>query len=130
MIAALDEAVAGTEPFTLPIGGFGAFPSPRRARVVWVGCEAVPALELVQRRLEERTGELGFPREDRPFHPHLTLGRVRRDTRVSDLEGLGAALQQLEFGIETKVESVDLMQSELTRAGARYATRHLARLAE
>ena len=82
VVRAIESAVAGTKQFVLPVAGFGAFPSARRARVVWVGCEAVPALELVQNRVEEQMSEIGFPVEGRPFRPHLTLGRVKRGARL------------------------------------------------
>jgi 2'-5' RNA ligase len=123
IVRAMDSAVTGTGQFVLPVGGFGAFPNARRARVVWVGCEAVPALELVQNRVEEQMSEIGYPVEGRPFRPHLTLGRVRRGVRPGELQGIEALLRELEFRGDADIVSVDLMESELSRAGARYSVR-------
>ncbi|UCG86320.1 MAG: RNA 2',3'-cyclic phosphodiesterase [Gemmatimonadota bacterium] len=125
---AVDAAASGTTQFALPVLGFGAFPNPRRARVIWLGCDSVPELELLQHRVEQRMSDIGFPLEVRPFHPHLTLGRVRRDARPASLAGLDDLLQRLQFQAQTVVKSVDLMQSELSRAGARYTRLHCAKL--
>ena len=115
--------------FVLPIGGFGMFPNATRPRVVWVGCEPVPELELLQDRLERHMGSIGFLVDGRPFRPHLTLGRVRRDAKLVDVRPLGPKMDELSYGTETDVESVELMESELGKAGARYAVRHSVELA-
>lgn len=122
-------AVRGARPFPMPVGGFGAFPSPQRPRVVWAGLEPVPPLELLQHRMEQEMERLGFPTEGRPFRPHLTLGRVKRDARGAALEGLATDLDALVYETEVSVESVDLMQSTLTRQGAQYTCRHAVALA-
>jgi 2'-5' RNA ligase len=72
---------------------------------------------------------LGFPTEGRPFHPHLTLGRVKRDARPAALAGLATDLDSLVYETEVSVESVDLMQSTLTPQGAQYTQRHVVALA-
>lgn len=122
LAAAIEAAVRGARPFTLPIAGFGAFPSPRRPRVVWVGCEPVPALELLQHHVERTMQPLGFPVEGRPFRPHLTLGRVRQGDRVP--ADVATLIDGLDYTNETTVASVDLMESHLHRSGARYVVRH------
>ena len=125
----IDRATVGTAAFELPISGFGAFPNPRRARIIWIGCQLVVALQRVQRNLEGELDGAGFRRESRSFHPHFTLGRVRRDTKHAALGGLADQLQRLHFESQPVVESVDLMQSELSPSGARYTRLHAARLA-
>ncbi len=77
LIDALAGAVAGTPLLSLMPRELGAFPNFARARVVWAGYEAEPALELLAHRVEQATGVLGFPPEGHPFRPHVTLGRVR-----------------------------------------------------
>jgi 2'-5' RNA ligase len=124
IVQGLTHAAEGARRFTLPIAGFGAFPTPTRPRVVWVGCEAVPPLELLQHRVEREMETLGFPIEGRPFRPHITLGRVSRDGRPSDFSDFPRALEALRYAGEATVESLDLMQSTLAPAGARYARRH------
>jgi 2'-5' RNA ligase len=65
-------------PFPIEIGRVGAFPSPSRARVIWLGVTGEPLITL-QGILEERLQQTGIPREERTFSPHLTLGRSRRE---------------------------------------------------
>ncbi|MCC6748620.1 MAG: RNA 2',3'-cyclic phosphodiesterase [Deltaproteobacteria bacterium] len=76
--AALERCVAGIEPLPVTVQGVGAFPSPARPRVIWVGVQSPGgALEKLAARVEHALGELGFSPEARPFHAHLTIGRVR-----------------------------------------------------
>ena len=104
------------------------FPDQRRPRVVWVGVEPVPALELLQHRVEQAFTPLGFPTEGRPFQPHLTLGRATRDARPEAFRGLADALAGLELAETVLVEAVDLMASTLQRGGAVYHVRRSERL--
>jgi 2'-5' RNA ligase len=116
---ALGKVAAGTGVLPMSLAGTGAFPVWRRARVVWIGLEAPPALELLQHRVEAASAELGFPLERATFVPHLTLGRVREGSRLSD-----AALIELQ-GIRVEgsfvAESLVLYESHLTTAGASYS---------
>ena len=120
---ALDAAAQGVTPFVLPLGGFGAFPSVRRAKVIWAGCESTSGLRLLQRQVEEKMAEIGFAKEARAFHPHLTLGRIRRNADVSKLKELVGLFDQLNFSGDVFVRSVELMQSELSPTGASYTVR-------
>lgn len=125
---AVDASTAGAKPFTLPMVDFGAFPSPQRPRVVWAGCEGVPPLELLQDRVEREMAGLGFEIEGRPFRPHVTLGRARPKARAGDFRGFADLLESLAFQAEPLVASLDLMESRLSRQGARYEVRHAAEL--
>lgn len=128
IIDTVESAVRGARCFTLPISGFGAFPSLRRPRVVWVGCERVAALELLQHRVEQEMEAVGFPLEGRPFRPHITLGRARRNARAREFAGFADLVGRVSYTAEPLVESVDVMESELSRRGARYTVRHAAEL--
>ena len=121
-------AADGTKPFSITVSGFGAFPSLKHPRVVWVGCEGVAPLELLQHRLEQQMATLGFEVEGRPFRPHVTLGRARKEARARDFEGLAETVDGLHYEAVALVDSVDLMQSELRRDGARYRVRHRVEL--
>lgn len=84
--AAAMGVVQDEPPLSLGVSGLGAFPNPRRPRVIWVGIEGdVERLGRLQTRLEEALGPLGFPREERAFRPHLTVGRVKDPRRPPDL---------------------------------------------
>jgi 2'-5' RNA ligase len=128
LAAALGRAAAGSRPIPIVIGGFGAFPTLDRPRVIWAGLEPDPVLELLAHRVEEEFALLGFPPEGRPFQPHLTLGRATRDAQPRQFEGLERVLARLRYEATTLVATVDLMQSVLQPAGSVYSVRHSERL--
>jgi len=106
--------------FPLTVRGTGFFPAnPKYLRVLWVGVEEQPALMGLQRELESELEKLGFAREKRAFHPHLTLGRVRTPSNLSEI------LEELEtnkiaaFGAMT-VQKITFFQSQLKPSGAEY----------
>jgi 2'-5' RNA ligase len=116
---ALDRAVHGTAPFRLTVTGTGAFPDRDTPRVLWAGVtEGTDELTVLSQRVDDVLVPLGIPREERKFHPHVTLGRVKG--RV--LEGWEAfsGAAQGPFGSRT-VNSIILMKSELTPQGALYS---------
>ena len=125
---ALREVAGAAKPFVLPLEGAGAFPTPRDPRVVWVGCEPVPALELLQHALEGKMQQLGFPLEGRPFRPHLTAGRVKRDAQRSAFRELESDLESVDLSAVPLMESLDLVESKLGPRGPSYHTRIAARL--
>ena len=123
--AALGEAVGPLRPFWLTLHGLGAFPGLERARILWTGVSG-GALEAraLQARVEDALEVRGFAREARPWHPHVTLGRVFDERRWRqdagrDLRPVIAGIATQSFGAFS-VKSVALMQSQLGRAGARY----------
>ena len=101
-------------------GGIGAFPNFRRPHVVWFGVEAHPRLELLHHDVEIACERLGVEVEGTTFRPHLTLGRIVRRPPVEARRALAAARRQVTYRTEIRVESIDLMQSELLPGGARH----------
>ena len=111
-------------PFSMHLTGVGAFPSIRRARVIWVGVES-RQLEPLFNTLNDRLQEAGIARETRPFKAHITMGRSRRDpARASGALGPLAT----EPVANTQVREVVLYESELQPAGAIHRPRYTARL--
>lgn len=108
------------QPFDLEIRGFGAFPNPNRPRVIWVGIGASEQLCLLQRELDVRLGALGFAADARRFQPHCTIGRVSGSRKAPAGAELNELLRSLDHEDRTTVQSVDLMLSRLSRAGATY----------
>jgi 2'-5' RNA ligase len=123
----LAAAAARRAPIRLRIGGLGAFPSLRRANVLWVGAAPDPELLALQKDVELALSRLGYPREQRPFRPHVTIGRLRSDGRAVDVERLGGSVG---YDAVVDVETVDLMQSLAGAAGSRYETLLRRRLGE
>jgi 2'-5' RNA ligase len=115
------RAVAGLEPFDLEIRGVGAFPNAARPRTLWLGTGAgVSQLAVLVERIETVLAELGFAREGRPFHGHLTLGRVRRlGPALAALTRMLEERADLELG-QTPIREVVVFSSQLDRGGPIY----------
>ena len=120
--AVVEKKAVETPSFALSLGGIGVFPDPRRPRVLWLGMKGeLERLLGFQETLERAFIEIGFPREQRPFRPHLTLARIR-PSGPRGVTGLGKALEK---GGETAGEGfiaagISLLQSTLTPQGAIY----------
>lgn len=115
------RAVRSATAFPLQLSDMGAFPNVRRPRVWWVGVSSPPELLGLQQDVEAGLAAEGFRTEERTFHPHLTVGRVRETASRADLTAMAEAAAAFAFSESFRVESVELMRSELRRDGARYS---------
>ncbi len=114
---------AGLVPqFDLTIGGLGSFPNPKRIRVIWAGIHAGGDLTDLHREIDSGAASLGYEKDDRPFSPHLTLGRVRQgadERALREIRNSMAAFQLGRIGT-ARVESVHLYRSDLHTDGSTY----------
>lgn len=108
--------------FEMDFGGLGAFPNPRRARVLWIGIQAPDGLEALQHGIEAAAAKLGYPVEKRPFSPHLTIGRVKQGINASGMHKIRSALEETQIGSlgTMQVTIVHLFKSDLQSTGAVY----------
>jgi 2'-5' RNA ligase len=129
--AALAAEVSQYKPFDVGVKGFGAFPSNRKPRVLWVGLTAPPALSSLQHELDVATARLGYASEERGFSPHLTVGRVRQNVPTAGLQKIRDELEQTSIGElgTLSVEAVHLFKSELQTSGSVYTRISTAALA-
>jgi RNA 2',3'-cyclic 3'-phosphodiesterase len=109
------------ESFELIVGGVGAFPPNGQPRVLWIGIEDPSGrLGLLHQQLEAACEEAGLAREQRPFHPHLTIARLRKPQGSRQLAIIH---KELGFDRETVLASdLALIRSELQSDGARHTT--------
>jgi 2'-5' RNA ligase len=121
------QTVMGSEavrhpPFDLSLGELGAFPSANRPRVIWAGIEAPRGLKGLQQSIEEATERLGYTREERPFSPHLTLGRVTRNASPEQARQIGEVVQNMKVGFigAARITKIHLYRSDLQPGGAVY----------
>lgn len=131
IVEAMSLVAQPVSPFTLQIGGTGAFPNWQRPQVVWVGVGGeMGRLTTLQRELEAALSPLGFPPESRPFSPHLTLGRLRERVTPEDRRRFGLWAQSVKFGasLSFEVNAVRLMKSQLTSSGPIYSELALVQL--
>ena len=101
-------------PFPIRLAGFGAFPKPQKATVVWTGVsEGVEDLSLLNEFAEEAAQSAGFEPEERPYRPHLTLSRIRPPVDVR-------WLVDEPLDLSWRNNEVVVYRSHLGRGGARY----------
>ena len=118
----LAQATDSITQFDLQIGGIGSFPNSNRPRVLWVGIHAPALLSNLQKAIEEGAKRLGYEKEERPFSPHLTLGRVRQGLDGKDLQKISNALSSIQLGKIgiARVDSVHIYKSDLNSEGSVY----------
>ena len=120
VIAVCKEVCCLHRGFSLSLNGTGIFPNLRRPRVLWIGIGGeTDFLCKLQNSIETALEKKGFPREDRVFTPHLTVGRVRSSRKLPRLLEVFAKDE-----IVTKpftVEEVIAYKSRLTPRGPLYS---------
>jgi 2'-5' RNA ligase len=116
----IEKPIQNTLPFSLKVRGVGAFPQMKNPRVIWMGLvEEREVLSSLQKQIETQLEKIGFQPEDRSFHPHLTLGRMRSSRGKGDLVGRMEKYKEEEFG-DLQVERVVLFKSDLRPSGPIY----------
>lgn len=124
---AATEAAEKSRAFAAALGGLGAFPNPRRARVIWIGMSAGgEALVALAHDLDRALAKRGFGAPDKPFSAHLTLGRVREPGRdwTETLAEPVPADQPARFS----VDRICVVESQLSPRGSIYTVRAGAQL--
>lgn len=106
-------------PFGLRMNGIGGFPDLEKPQTVWLGVEEkTGALLSLQKILQDEVKQLGFKVEARPFHPHATIGRVKK--KAGDL---GPIFAKIPFEFPASERAADhfvFYQSHCLPKGARY----------
>jgi 2'-5' RNA ligase len=103
------------------LGTVGAVPTFRRPRVIWMGIEPEPRLELLHHDVELACDKLGHELEGRPYRPHLTLARVRHPLPDDQLKTLRLAAKRIRFSDEFFARTLDVMQSVPGPGGSNYS---------
>jgi 2'-5' RNA ligase len=119
LLSDLQASLRGTRSFELLYDALGCFPNMTRPRVVWVGAQENPQIATLQRLIEDACGKFGFAREERPFHAHITLGRVKGNRHV---DRLTETLKTVTFEpLQARCGEIHLMRSELQPTGSVYS---------
>lgn len=120
IIRAVVEPAHLISPFNVKIQKLGAFPNLKNPRVIWIGLlDGKGILIPFQKELEKGFERIGFKSEDRPFQPHLTLGRMRSNRGKDSLVKSLKIHSDEEFG-ELRVEKIMLFKSDLRPEGPIY----------
>ncbi len=111
--SALDKSIEGKESFYISINKVLAFPSLRKAKVIWTNVDKNSGIiKKIFEDLENSLSGAGFAKEEREYTPHITMARVKDGVDISSIS------EQLKFEHKTKIESVILFKSELHPQGA------------
>lgn len=114
----IEDCASRVSPFEVTATITGGFPNLRKPRVLWVGLDGGEQLGQLQMDIDNALSSLGFERERKRFHPHLTIGRVKSNDRGS---GLNEYFGNHDFPkIRWLVDRVRLMSSILKPGGAEY----------
>ncbi len=106
--------------FELSLTGTGTFPPKAHVpRVLWIGIDENPSLQTIQTRIENELYKIRFPKEQRKFHPHLTLGRVKGPHNIGPVIQMLEQHKENDFGRMT-VNRITFFQSTLKPTGAEY----------
>ncbi|MBI5074138.1 MAG: RNA 2',3'-cyclic phosphodiesterase [Nitrospirae bacterium] len=117
----LSKKLSHYNAFYIKIGGVGCFPSEKRPRVFWVGIEHSAVLNSIRKDMDAEFAQLGFAPEERPFSPHLTIGRVRSLRGIGEMLRSFAEHRGTDLGA-VEVKSIHIMKSDLKPAGAEHTS--------
>jgi 2'-5' RNA ligase len=118
-IVAVLSTLEPIEKFLIEVKGFGFFPGPAHPRIFWAGVEAPPELARLAKRIELKMEELGFARENREYHPHLTLARFTHPLPEAILRPLAEEQNGLSMG-RFEVSDFFLFESKSSPEGSKY----------
>ena len=104
------------------IQGLGVFPHIHRPRILWIGCTGdMPSLLNCVSRIEGTLEAFGFPPEEKPYHPHLTLARIKHDnSKVGNLLAHSGLLEQPRSLGPWHIDRITLFRSDLSPKGVAY----------
>ena len=108
---------------SLELGAGGTFGAPPRTSVVWIGVGGdLEGLHDLAQRIERAVGSVGLPSEEREFHPHLTVARVRRQARRAQRRAIARSVEALPAPAPHpfRARELALVRSQLGRSGPRY----------
>ena len=117
---ACERAAKGVAPIDIEMRALGCFPDTKSPRIVWLGIErGADALKRLQERVESELRATGFPKEDKPFRAHLTLGRVKGKQKLAALCRLLEEKRNVFVGT-MRAEKISVMKSKTMPAGPVY----------
>ena len=115
----LSEACKSERRFELRLHGLGCFPNARNPRVIWCGIDGeTNSLSRLQHCVESSCAQVGFAPEDRPFRPHLTLGRVQGRRNLQPL--MDRVLGGNDLACSFQADRFHVYKSSLKPQGAVY----------
>lgn len=117
--AALAESLADQTALEVAVEGAGVFPAPGRPRVLWMGVAGdIVGLQDLEESIHQVVDPRGFPREERAYSPHITIGRVRYPQKVTP--DVSMFLNAQYQPVECRLEALHLYESRMGAEGLSY----------
>ncbi|MBI4034764.1 MAG: RNA 2',3'-cyclic phosphodiesterase [Candidatus Chisholmbacteria bacterium] len=124
IVQIVKEAAKGFDSFAVEFKGLGAFPDLVRPRVVWLGLKGdLRPLARLYQRVRQKLEASGFELEQRPFVPHVTVGRMGREVGIKLRSEMGRQIKKLtnmDLPYEWRVDRVIVYESQMKRSGSEY----------
>lgn len=120
VITTIEQSMKSFSAFEVTYAHLGCFPSSKRPRVIWFGCENRDGtLTRIKGTLDDALQIYGFEKENRPFHPHITIGRVKS---LQGIKTLTPILESITFQpYSSPCNEILLMKSVLKPHGSEYS---------
>ncbi|MSQ31696.1 MAG: RNA 2',3'-cyclic phosphodiesterase [Dehalococcoidia bacterium] len=123
----IKNAVSNKNTFELSLSGVGVFPNENRPGVFWVGVKDSEPLMSLAKSVIKECASMGFPEENWPFSPHITIGRARDKANPANLTKIMSLLTSLNVRKESQlIDHISLIWSQLTTKGPVYTTLNTA----
>ena len=124
--SSVESEINQIKPFSIPFSEAGVFPNARKPRIIWIGLNNSKELDSIHKLIESVTISLGFQREERPFSPHITLGRVNDFFPATELGKLLTEIRSIDISLieNLEVKSVTIFKSDLQPKGPVYISTH------
>ncbi len=117
--AILDHCAGEIKPFLVTVNSIGAFPTVDKPNIIWLGLKNEQnILTKLASAIEERVNALGFIKEERPFTPHITIGRTRAGSHAALSQALPLIKPPQEI---LEVKALTFFQSTLSSSGPTYS---------
>ena len=122
LLSALEPIGEKHEPFSVDVQGLGVFPQVKHPRIFWVGLTGnTQALQDLEFEIEAALEPLGFPPEEKTYHPHLTLARIKRENaKIGSALMESGVLESDQYLGTLTIDRFTLFQSDLDSSGATY----------
>jgi len=122
----IGDETKGLKPFSIPFLETGIFPNSRRPKVIWIGLSYQANLITLYKIIEAVSSSLGYQSEERPFTPHITLGRVGNDLSPITIQKMMEDLRSIDISSlePVYIKSIKIFKSDIKLKGPVYSTIH------
>jgi len=120
LACALEPVMEKVKPFKMKIEDAGVFPNPSKPRVLWLGVREEKNLKQIHLKVDEEARRVGISKEERNYHPHITIARIKSDEPPQRLKEFLKEFKGKTLWNDVEVKSIVIYKSILRSDGAEY----------